>query len=212
MSFRVREILRLQEQPVWLHEVFYGQTTPPRCPHGGMVPPTDLVCHCFTEPFDEGSSRTPSDLTPTARVLDAIMRRTLLLRMGYRKGLTRIQLWLLNSLMQQTMFDIWDLLLFLSGYAPLLLRKCTLEMDFVAPIVLKLCMIQSHMRWQGSWFWWWSPYWRADREWCCDTETHLSRPPRSKSSRVQRSFSFLSGVCRRTWWWALFVILEEKSS
>jgi len=75
------------------------------------VPPIDLVCHCFTEPFGEGSSRTPSDLTPTARVLDAIMRRTLLLRMGYHEGLTRIQLWLLNSLMQQVVFDIWDLLL-----------------------------------------------------------------------------------------------------
>ena len=73
--------------------------------------PTDLVCHCFIEPFGEGSSRTPSDLTPTARVLDAIMRRTLLSRMGYREGMTRIQLWLLNSLMQQTVFDIWDLLL-----------------------------------------------------------------------------------------------------
>ena len=33
------------------------------------------------------------------------------MRIGYRKGLTRIQLWLLNSLMQQTVFDIWDLLL-----------------------------------------------------------------------------------------------------
>ena len=75
-----------------------------------MVPPIDLVCHCFKEPFSEGSSRTPSDLTPTARVLDAIIRRTLLPRMGYREGLTRIQLWLLNSLMQQTVFDIWDLL------------------------------------------------------------------------------------------------------
>ena len=72
--------------------------------------PTDLVRHCFTEPFGEGSSRTPSDLTPTARVLDAIMR-TLLPRMGYHEGLTRIQLWLLNALMQQTVFDIWDLLL-----------------------------------------------------------------------------------------------------
>ena len=99
MSFRVREILRLQEQPVWLHEVCYGQTVPPRRPHGGMVPPTDLVHHCFTEPFGERSSRTPSDLTSTARVLDAIMRRTLLQRMGYHEGLTRIQLWLLNTLM-----------------------------------------------------------------------------------------------------------------
>jgi len=110
-STRVREILRLQEQHVRLHEVCYGQTAPPRCPHGGMVPPTDLVCHCFTEPFGEGSSRTPSDLTPTARVLDAIMRRTLLSWMGYHEGLTCIQLWLLNSLMQLTVFDIWDLLL-----------------------------------------------------------------------------------------------------
>ena len=39
------------------------------------------------------------------------MRRTLLPRMGYREGFTRIQLWLLNSLMQQIVFDIWDLLL-----------------------------------------------------------------------------------------------------
>ena len=105
-STRVREILRLQEQPVRLHEVCYGYTAPPRHPHGGMVPPTDLVRHCFTEPFGEGSRRNTSDLTPTARVLEAIMRRTFLSRMGYREGLTQIQLWLLNSLMQQTVFDI----------------------------------------------------------------------------------------------------------
>ena len=33
---------------------------------------------------------TPSDLTPTARVLEAIMKRTLLPRLGYREGLTCI--------------------------------------------------------------------------------------------------------------------------
>ena len=75
------------------------------------MPPTDLVRHCFKEPFGEGSRRNPSDLTPTARVLEAIIRRTLLPRLGYREGLTRLQLWLLNALMQQTVFDIWDLLL-----------------------------------------------------------------------------------------------------
>ena len=75
------------------------------------MPPTDLVHHYFKEPFGEGLRRNPSDLNPTARVLEAIMRRTLLPRMGYREGLTRIQLWLINSLMQQTVFDIWDLLL-----------------------------------------------------------------------------------------------------
>ena len=31
--------------------------------------------------------------------------------MGYREGLTRIHLWLVNSLVQQTIFDIWDVIL-----------------------------------------------------------------------------------------------------
>ena len=75
------------------------------------MPPTDLVRPCFTESFGEGSSRTPHDLTPTAWLLDAIMRRTLLLRMGYSEGLTRIQLWLVHYLVSQTIFDIWDVML-----------------------------------------------------------------------------------------------------
>ena len=37
--------------------------------------------------------------------------RTLLPRMGYREGLTRIQLWLLYHLASQTAFDIWDVIL-----------------------------------------------------------------------------------------------------
>ena len=39
------------------------------------------------------------------------MRRTLLPRGGYRKGLTRIQLWLVHHMISQTPFDIWDLIL-----------------------------------------------------------------------------------------------------
>ena len=74
------------------------------------MPPIDLVRPCFTEPFGEGSSKTPHDLTPTARLLDAIMR-TPLPRMGYREGLTRIQLWLVYYLVSQTVFDIWDVML-----------------------------------------------------------------------------------------------------
>ena len=54
---------------------------------------------------------TLRDLTPIARLLDAIKRRTLLLRMGYHDGLTHIQLWLLNAMMQQTVFDVWDVIL-----------------------------------------------------------------------------------------------------
>jgi hypothetical protein len=50
-------------------------------------------------------------MTPIARVLDAIVRRTLLLRLSYREGLTRIQLWVVHHLVSQISFDIWDLML-----------------------------------------------------------------------------------------------------
>jgi hypothetical protein len=75
------------------------------------VPPTDMIRPCFCEPFGEGSRRTPTSLTPLARVLDAIVRRTLLSRLGYREGLTRMQLWVVHHLISQTPLDIWDLML-----------------------------------------------------------------------------------------------------
>ena len=46
-----------------------------------------------------------------ARLLHAVMRRTLLPRMGYHEGLTRIQLWLVYHLVSQIVFDIWDVIL-----------------------------------------------------------------------------------------------------
>jgi hypothetical protein len=71
----------------------------------------DEVRCIFREPFGDGSSRLPRDLTPTARLLNEVMRRTLLPRMGYREGLTRMQQYVLSHLASQTPFDIWDLLL-----------------------------------------------------------------------------------------------------
>ena len=65
---------------------------------------------CFREPFGEGSSHTPRDLTPAARLLNKVMRRTLLPRVGYREGLTRVQLWLISYLVTQTEFDVWDVI------------------------------------------------------------------------------------------------------
>jgi hypothetical protein len=82
-SSRTREILRHPESPIRIHEICYGQTEQLRHPHGGLVPPIDLVKPCFIEPFGEGSSRTPRDLNPTAQILEVVMRRTLLLRVGY---------------------------------------------------------------------------------------------------------------------------------
>jgi hypothetical protein len=39
------------------------------------------------------------------------MRSTLLPRVGYREGLTHLQLWLLHHLISQTIFDNWDVML-----------------------------------------------------------------------------------------------------
>jgi hypothetical protein len=89
---RVREILRIPASETKIYQLCFGQTPSPRHPHGGTVPHTDLVRSCFCEPFGEGSRRIPTSFTPIARVLDAIMRRTLLPRLGYREGLTRMQL------------------------------------------------------------------------------------------------------------------------
>jgi hypothetical protein len=70
------------------------------------VPPTDMIRPCFREPFGEGSKHTPASLTPLARVFDAIVRWTLFLRLGYREGQTRMQLWVVHHLISQTSFDI----------------------------------------------------------------------------------------------------------
>jgi hypothetical protein len=85
---RVREILRLPPSETKILQLCFGQTSPPRCPHRGLVPPIDLIRPCFREPFGEESKRTPVSLSPLIRVLDAIVRWTLLPRLGYREGLT----------------------------------------------------------------------------------------------------------------------------
>jgi hypothetical protein len=97
-STRVREILRLLALETKIHQLCFGQTAPSRRPHGRTVPPIDMIRLCFREPFGEGSRRIPASLTPLASVLDAIVRQTLLLRLGYREGMTRMQLWVVHHL------------------------------------------------------------------------------------------------------------------
>jgi hypothetical protein len=46
-STRVREILRLLALEMKIHQLCFGHTSPPRRPHGGSVPPTDLIRPCF---------------------------------------------------------------------------------------------------------------------------------------------------------------------
>ena len=50
------------------------------------------------------------DLSRPARILNFVMRKTLLPRLGYRDGFTRIQRWLTAHLIAQRQFDLWDLI------------------------------------------------------------------------------------------------------
>jgi len=48
------------------------------------------------------------DLTRPARIIDFVLRKTLLPRAGYRDGFNRIQQWLVIHLISNTHFDLWD--------------------------------------------------------------------------------------------------------
>jgi len=83
---------------------------PPRRPHSGELPPVDFISPCYRPPFSNGSSRAVGGLNRPVRILDFVMRKTLLPRPGYRDGFTRIQQWLIAHLVAQREFDIWDLI------------------------------------------------------------------------------------------------------
>ena len=56
------------------------------------------------------SSHALTRLTHYARILDVVMRKTLLPRPGSHEGFTCIQQWLVAHLVSQREFDIWDLI------------------------------------------------------------------------------------------------------
>jgi hypothetical protein len=110
-SARARELLRIPLQSVRLHQLCYPGVDPPRRAHGGIVPPVDSVRCLFGSDFGEDSSRRPVDMLLPVRMLDAIIRRTILPRPNFRDGTTRLQQWLLSHLVRGIAFDIWDLML-----------------------------------------------------------------------------------------------------
>ena len=87
---RAHETWGLTAYDTKIHELCYGSFGPPRRPHGGELPPIDFISPCFRQPFVEGSSRSVGDLTRPARILNFVMRKTLLPRQGYCDGFTRI--------------------------------------------------------------------------------------------------------------------------
>ena len=75
MAQRAREVLGLTASATRLHHMCYGNFEPPRRPHDGALPPVDFVAPCFRQPFGVGSSRTASNLTCLARILDFVIRK-----------------------------------------------------------------------------------------------------------------------------------------
>lgn len=107
----IRELFGFPESKTRIHCMCYGGTDPPRRSHGGVAPPTANVAALFRPPFGEASRRVPVDLTSVARVLNGVIRRTLLPRVGNSEVLTNIQQWLLATLVSHTEFDVVDFML-----------------------------------------------------------------------------------------------------
>ena len=82
-SQRARETWGLTAYNTKIHELCCGSYEPPRRPHGGELPPVDFISPSFRQPFIEGSSCSVGGLTRPARILDFVMRKTLLSRPGY---------------------------------------------------------------------------------------------------------------------------------
>jgi hypothetical protein len=103
---RARETLGLWEPETRIHELCYLGIEPPRRPHGGMLPSVEFVAPCYHPLFIEGSSHALTSLTHHAWILDIVMRKTLLPRLGFLEGFTHIQQWLIAHLVSQQEFDI----------------------------------------------------------------------------------------------------------
>jgi hypothetical protein len=108
---QIRQLFGFHESSTRLHNLCYGTSDPPRRPHGGVAPGTAHVTALFRPPFSDGSRRSPTDFTTSAKFLFQLMRQTLLQRMGYREATTHIQLWLLGALVSHSEFDVVDFLI-----------------------------------------------------------------------------------------------------
>jgi hypothetical protein len=108
---RASETWGLTAYDTKIHELCYASYKPPHHPHGGELPLVDFISPYFHQPFCEGSSRSNGGLTRPARILDFVVRKTLLPRPSYHDRFTRIQQWLIAHLVDQREFDIWDLIM-----------------------------------------------------------------------------------------------------
>jgi len=87
----------------------YGDFEPPRHPHQPYPPPAEEASILFVQPFLPGTLRLPDRLTLLAKTIHLDLRQSLLYRIGYNKGITALQQWLLIHILTGREFDIVDL-------------------------------------------------------------------------------------------------------
>lgn len=109
------EIIKLvgfQASQTRIHSLCSGAIDPLKCPHGGDVPLTTRMELLFKPPYGDRSHPAPVDFTPFTRILHLVIRRTLLVRMGYDKALTNIQQWLLGALILHPIFYVASFMIY----------------------------------------------------------------------------------------------------
>ena len=94
-----------------VHRTVYGEVTPPFRGHPGTAPSLEQVQEIFSRKLQADTPRTPDILKREYFVLLQVLRRTLLLKGGFREGLTAIHLYLLVCLAIGTEFHIVNVLI-----------------------------------------------------------------------------------------------------
>ena len=97
-----------------VHHHAHPDAAPPRRPlMTGVNPSDDQIRIYFRKPVSlvPGFQRHLLQLTPAARVVHGVFRRTILPRSSYSEALTAPQQWLLSYVFHQTPFALVDLMI-----------------------------------------------------------------------------------------------------
>ncbi|GJN18671.1 hypothetical protein PR202_gb05855 [Eleusine coracana subsp. coracana] len=94
-----------------LYRSAYPSLEPPRRPQGGKLLSDDLVSIAFPPPHTPGYERGPARLTAEAKVVRAIVTRTIIPRSGYREEFTLLHQWVVVAILRRQHFDLADLLI-----------------------------------------------------------------------------------------------------
>ncbi|GJM99784.1 hypothetical protein PR202_ga16918 [Eleusine coracana subsp. coracana] len=92
-----------------LYKSTYGTLVPPHKSQGGTLPSDEMVSIAFPPPHTLGFERGPTRLTAEAKVVRAIVTRTIIPQSGYREEFTLLHQWAVAAILRKQPFDLADL-------------------------------------------------------------------------------------------------------